>query len=108
MSGTFFDQFNLGPGEFHEFFGLKSDILVPQVTRNLIRNSLIKLGKLQREGSIFFEVHQIFADIKSPFGQVLHVRGRNQIGIFPFEHQTAAGGGNDQGIALFQVGLKQC
>src|SRR5262245_33968364 len=36
MARAFFDDLNLRTGAFHQFFGFKSDVLIPQVAGNLI------------------------------------------------------------------------
>ncbi len=107
MAGTFFNHLDPGAREFHEFLGFKSDVLITQMTGDLVCDVLLRVPELRGQRPVFFEPHQVFTDIERAFGQRRHVSRRHQIWIFPFEHETATGGGHDEVIPLFEIRQKQ-
>ena len=103
MAGTFFNYLDPGASEFHEFFGFEADVLVTQVTGHLVRDALLRLPELRGQRPVFLEPHQVLTDVERAFGQRRHVARRHQVGIFPFEHETATGGGDDEVVPLLEI-----
>jgi len=100
MPGTFFYDLNLRPGTFHEFLRFEADILIPQVTRYLIRHPPRFLREIHGQAALTLYLHEVLADVIRMLGHSFRIVSGHQTQIFPLHHETTTGGGNDDIIAL--------
>ena len=77
------------------------------MTGHLVRDALRRLPEFRGQTPVFLEPHQVFTDVERAFGQQGHVARRRQVRIFPFEHETATGRGDDQVVPLLEIRQKQ-
>ncbi len=101
-----FDHLDLGTGTLHQFLGFEPDILIPEMTGNLIGDSPRLYREIGRQVAGFFHRHQIFTHIEGPLRHPLGLLIAMELRIFAFQHQAAAGSGDYHIISVDDQGIQ--